>query len=171
MRIGQAPDLEMIRSLLTYDRETGVFVWNRRNVIGSWNQKFAGKVAGTVCDRGYIYICINKRKFSAHRLAWLYVTGEWPELEIDHKNTIKGDNWFDNLRLATFFQNQQNKGLVPYNSSGLKGVSWRSDRDCWRAVINANGRFIHLGHFSEKKDARIAYTKAATELHGEFANL
>jgi hypothetical protein len=88
---------EKLKSLLTYDPNTGIFIYNYRH--GAWALK--GSEAGR-CDKdGYLIITINKKAYSAHRLAWLYMTGEHPKEFIDHKDGNKSNNKFENLREAT----------------------------------------------------------------------
>lgn len=78
-----------VRALLDYCPETGVFRWRERagseHEVICWNPKWAGKIAGYIDKRGYRRIKINATYYAAHRLAWIYVTGEWPTLDLDHK--------------------------------------------------------------------------------------
>jgi len=159
---------DLLRTLLHYDPLTGVFTWHARvdDRIG-WNRQFAGKVAGTNQD-GYIVIKLLYNKFSAHRLAWLYMTGSWPEGEIDHKDLDKTNNAIDNLRLATRFQNARNMPVLPQNTSGYPGVAFYKDRGKWGAYIKAGGKRKSLGFFDRKEDAIAARVRATEELHGEF---
>ena len=100
--------VERLRELLSYDPATGKFLWR----VGRQCMR-AGAVAGATEVQGYRVIKIDGKIYKAHRLAWLYVTGEWPPEEIDHKNTDPQDNVWSNLRLATHSQNQANaKSLV-----------------------------------------------------------
>lgn len=87
---------EVLKSLLYYDPETGIFVW-----LVTRQRSPAGKEAGGYDEKGYRRICVNGTKVRAHRLAWLYMTGEWPEDQLDHINGLKDDNRFVNLREAT----------------------------------------------------------------------
>src|SRR4029450_2313606 len=110
---------ERLRELLDYDPETGDFTWkvNRRCVR-------SGSVAGNVnCVDGYCYIGVDARRYHAHRLAWLYIKGAWPNDQIDHINGNKADNRFANLRQATHSQNQANGGRYSNNASGYNGVT------------------------------------------------
>jgi hypothetical protein len=96
---------ERLRQLLHYDPERGVFTWLSRPAERSWNTRFAGTRAGTINGLGYVVIGILGRRYKAHRLAWLYVHGEWPGRELDHINCDKSDNRIANLRPATRSQN------------------------------------------------------------------
>lgn len=97
-----------LKELLHYNPETGVFTWARS--VGQ--RARIGRVAGSKVPSGYIKISVSKRVYSAHRLAWLYMTGSWPENEIDHVDNNPSNNAFSNLRAATKSQNAQNRGKL-----------------------------------------------------------
>ena len=126
-----------------------------------------GDIAGTLDKKGYRAITIKGRKYPAHQLAWLYMTGEWCSLVIDHCDLDPSNNCWSNLRRATKSQNNANRSLQRNNSCGLKGAS--PDGRRWRATIFKNGRIRHLGIFPTPQEAHAAYVKAARELFGEFA--
>lgn len=140
---------ERVRELLDYDSSTGVFRW-RRN----------GKVAG--CATGshpYVIIRIDQIARYAHRLAWLYVFGVWPDHTIDHANGDKHDNRLCNLREATMAQQLQNQGRP-----GL-GATYNKQAGKWTAQISVNRRRTHLGYFDTAEAAEAAYRAAKAELH------
>jgi hypothetical protein len=153
---------------LDYDPETGLFTWkvNRRG-------RFArvGSKAGTDNGDGQIRINVDGTKHVAHRLAWLYMTGTWPPGLIDHRNLVRSDNRWSNLRLATKSENMANRRAPANNKSGLKGVSRHSQCDRWTAQICKDGQRVHLGLFKTKEEAHAAYTAAAAEMYGEFARV
>lgn len=155
---------EYVRSILSYDEETGQFSYRKRRGYRS-----AGQICGTVKKLGYVAIIINRKAFMAHRLAWLYVQGEWPDGFIDHVNTIKTDNRIANLRVATPAQNNANQPLTSRNSSGFKGVTWHKRCGKWQAAIKVSGKNIHLGLFESPETAHAAYMSAAKEHYGNFA--
>jgi hypothetical protein len=99
---------ERLRELLDYDPETGRFIWRKDHPTAKHIK--AGSVAGTKNGRGYWVIGVAGAKYVAHRLAWLYVTGEWPAHLVDHENGDRLDNRFANLREATDSQNNFNRG-------------------------------------------------------------
>jgi hypothetical protein len=154
-----------LRSLLEYDPCTGLFSWKLKK-RGHVNP---GDKAGYSCGRGYVYIKIGQKRYSAHRLAWFYVHGVWPSDEIDHINGNRSDNRIKNLREANHAQNTQNSKTRAHNTSGMKGVGLHKGK--WRALIRVEGKSKHLGYFATPGDAHAAYCSAATELHGEFARL
>src|ERR1700674_1345685 len=103
---------ERLRAVLLYDPETGVFT--RRINRGKWK---AGAQVGWLRPDGYIGIGLDYHEYLAHRLAWLYVTGEWP-IDVDHENTCRSDNRWDNLREASRSQNMRNMKRTKANTSG-----------------------------------------------------
>jgi hypothetical protein len=154
-----------LKEVLTYCPDSGVFVWNcSRNGFVR-----AGQVAGSMSSKGYVYISIGYKKYQAHRLAWLWMRGNFPAKEIDHINGNPSDNRWCNLRYATRAQNQQNRKRAVVNTSGLKGVSFHKQSGLWRARITAQGKRVHLGGFNCPTAAHIAYCKAAKAYFGEFA--
>ena len=158
---------EHLKHMLTYNEKTGVFT---RNI--SRGGKSKGSVAGTPCKHtGYIQIGIAYRHYYAHQLAWLYMTGEWPILEVDHINTVRSDNSINNLRLVSRSQNAMNSNKHRDNTSGYKGVHWLDICKKWRSEICLNGRRYNLGMFVSKELAAQAYAKAAAQLHGDFARV
>jgi len=144
----------------------GLFYWN---VKASYNT-IVGGVAGSLNSKGYVVISVCGRLYLGHRLAWLYMTGEWPKDEIDHKDTIKNNNKWENLREANRFNNCSNGGKRTLNKSGLKGVSWNKSNSKWVAQIMSNRKKYHLGYFHNKEDAHKAYCEASEKLHQEFSN-
>jgi hypothetical protein len=152
---------EQVRELLDYAPETGLFYW--RETRGS---VAAGSEAGTLHIGGYRLIRIGGVGHRAHRLAWLYVHGEHPIGEIDHKNGNPADNRIANLRQCSHAQNTRNVARRS-NRSGFKGIY--RHRSKWRAEITVNGRRIHIGVYSTAQDAADAYDAAARFYHGEFA--
>ena len=151
---------EKLRELLHYEPETGIFT---RKVRTS-NRAKAGAVAGCPDGLGYLRIMVQSRLYQAHRLAWLYVYGEWPKLNIDHINRNPSDNRLVNLRDVTQKQNMQNASKYSHNTSGHPGVAWHKRISKWRAHIMHNQKDIHLGYFSILEEA-IAARKAAEKLY------
>jgi len=148
-----------LRAALKYDPQTGHFTRLR----GS-NGHPVGEIAGTVNNNGYRLIRVgNWRRYRAHRLAWLWVHGEWPKGEIDHINGERDDNRLENLRDVPMVMNQQNRRrALKRNQTGMLGVSPTKGR--FKAGIYA-GRDIHLGVFDTPEEAHEAYLRAKRELH------
>lgn len=156
---------EELKRLLHYNPETGIFTW--LNTRGSVK---AGKKAGrTHRGRNYQRIRINGVIYQSHRLAWLYMTGKWPENQIDHINGIKDDNRFHNLREATNSQNSFNKKARSDSGTGYKCVSWHRKSRKYAAYIRIKGRQVHLGTFDTPEEAHEAYKQKSLEIAGQFA--
>lgn len=150
--------------LLHYNIDTGIFTWKKQK-----GKNKPGDVVKRVSDTGYNIVMLDRKLYKAHKLALYYVYGIYPDKSVDHINGIKTDNRFDNLRLATKSENAFNMKLKVNNTSGVKGVSWRTDRNKWRVYIKVNGIYESFGHFSTLEEAReVAYT-ARQHRHGEFA--
>lgn len=149
---------------LRYNAETGHFT----RLVSNQGAR-AGSIAGAVGERGYIRIRVDGRLYYAHRLAWLYVHGEWPNEDIDHINCNPTDNRISNLRLCTRPQNGANRTANKNNALGIKGVKVVGKK--FRAEISYGSKTTHLGYFSDAETAREAYRKAATELFGQFARI
>lgn len=158
------PTAAEVRELLNYDPETGIFT--RRVATGGRYGAAVGSVAGTLGDTGYLMISLRSKQYRAHRLAWLYMTGEWPANEIDHLNGIRTDNRFQNLRDVTAQVNQQNRRAANKSSStGLLGASWSKREGAYVARIWIDGRYCSLGHFQTAEAAHRAYLQAKRRHH------
>ena len=168
---------KLIRQLLDYDPDTGIFIWRKRPTnmflagkqtaehnAATWNGKWAGKPAGVIKKEGYIKISIYAKAYRAHRLAWFYYYGVWPKKEIDHINGVRDDNRIANLREATRSENNQNK-VKTKGSSRFIGVSWDKNRLKWIAKIKLNKRTYTLGRFDSEINAYDAYLRAKAKLH------
>lgn len=153
---------EMVRSLLIYDPQTGLFT-RRVSTNGAVR---IGQNAGARAN-GYVFIKLFQRRYAAHRLAWAYVYGEWPPGPIDHVNGIKSDNQITNIRPATYSQNIANTLCRRDSRSGMKGVS-RHTSGRWRAKCRVNGIIHHLGMFDTKEEAHAAYTQFASKAFGPY---
>ena len=153
-----------LRELLDYCPDTGVFTWK----IRISNVK-VGDVAGCLEKDGYLRIQIDSRLHFTHRLAWFYVTGEWPPDQIDHINGIRDDNRIANLRAATRSENGQNRRKPQANNTtGYLGVT--RHRGKFLAKIRLDGKRKHLGLFTTPEEAHVAYLEAKRRLH-PFGNL
>ena len=129
-----------LKELFSYDEETGFFVRYKR--LGPKKN-----IAGHVATKGHRQIMVDGKLYMAHRLAWLYVYGEYPQSLIDHINRNPDDNRICNLRLATNSQNQQNTGIRKNNKSGAKGVSYCQDSNNWRVRITKQDKTFDFGRF------------------------
>lgn len=155
---------ERLREVLHYDPETGVFIRKvrlaQRHQVGD-RADFVVRGGGL---KGYYRVSLFSERHLAHRLAWLYVYGEWPRHEIDHMNGDRGDNRICNLRDVTGAVNVQNM-RVPRkrNLSGYLGVY--ASQGKWVARIQINRKTIHIGCFDDPEKAHHAYLKVKREIH------
>lgn len=148
---------EELRRALSYDPVTGVFRWIKKVTVGS--------IAGSTNARGYRLVHVNGVHYLAHRLAWLYVKGEWPAEVIDHINGDPSDNRFINLRACSRAENQQNRKPNSNNTTGVPGVYYCKKDEKWVARIRKNGKHIRIGAFKSKEEAGEAYLDAKKRVH------
>ena len=157
---------EEVKKILDYDSDAGVLTWK----IRAKSTRPVGSLAGITSRKdGYLDIGIRGKRYLTHRIIWFWMTGEWPENEVDHINGDKADNQWKNHRAATRHQNIQNRGPHADNLVGLKGVTIDKRRRKYQAQIYAGGRKKFLGYFDCPAAAHFAYFVAAESLHGEFA--
>lgn len=158
--------LAIAQELLSYNPDTGVFVWK---ALLSTAKRKPGERAGTLLkSTGYRSIGLSTHRVLEHRLAWLMHYGCWPSGIIDHINGNPSDNRIANLRECNHAQNQYNRTVHYPGPSGRRGVFKNGSDPGWRACICINGRNKYLGTFATIEEAAAAREKAAKELHGEF---
>lgn len=156
--MGNPLTAERLRTVLKYDLTTGIF----------WRD---GAPVGCLFRRrnrdSYWLVGIDGKQYYAHRLAWFYVTGEWPD-QIDHINRNGLDNRWANLRLATCSQNRVNASAQKHSRSKHRGIH-RISSGRYRVQLQKDGKSIHVGYFASMADAVLARDVAARRVHGEFA--
>jgi len=148
MTYEKTPSSPMIveKNGLTYNSTTGVFTWTKPRS----NRNKVGSRAGCLTKVGYRVVTWNGKLAYEHRLAWFFVTGDWPTSIIDHINRIKSDNRFDNLRDVNYEVNNTN--------TSAKG--WWKVGDKYRSSIRIGESYKHLGYFDTSEEAEAAYDKA-----------
>lgn len=152
---------ERLKELFSYSKKTGDFtrIKSVPSKAGS-----VGCIAGYLHPTGYISIRIDRKLYSAHRLAFLYVTGAFPIDQVDHIDHCRSNNAWENLRPVTKSENQKNRSISRNNTSGHTGVSWRESSRKWLASAQVNGKSVHLGLYAEKADAVLAVRKGWSKL-------
>ena len=154
----------ILNDIILYDEKQGDFTWKlNRGPIK------AGSKAGHIRGDGYVIVCINKKGYYGHILAWFLTYGYWPDFEIDHVDNNRSNNRLSNLREATVTQNKGNVGILPSNTSGFKGVSFDASRSRYRAQIYINGTRKRLGDFKDPIQAAMSYDEYAIRHWGQFA--
>lgn len=152
-----------LRSLLSYDASTGVFTR-----LTKWGSQNIGDIPGSKSPQGYWQIGINSKSYPAHRLAWLYVYGEWPPGDVDHVNRDRSDNRLENLRVVTRSVNLHNSiGRKPSNVKGVSCISptaQKRTKKIWRASIMVNYKRHHLGNYLTFEEAVEARRQAEQKL-------
>jgi len=149
-----------LKSILNYNEKTGDFIWVNTHKNTSF---MLNKIAGNLDSHNYIIIRINKKAYKAHRLAWLYVYGEWPKNYIDHINGIRNDNRIENLQDVTKRKNQQNQKL--HRQGNLVGASYHKASNKWQARILINGIRIYLGLYNTELEAHNRYLLELNKLN------
>lgn len=156
---------ENIKDLLHYEPESGAFTWKVN--VGRFGRIPAGSLAGSVNKcHGYTAISYGGHLYPAHRVAWLYMTGEWPKDEIDHINRQRSDNRWENLRSVTRADNLLNKCLYKSNKSGFAGVGWHKRIGKWQAVLRVKNTRMHLGYWDDLIAAASAVAEKRREVVG-----
>lgn len=159
-----APTQARLKELIHYNPETGVWTWlqsgkGRRSLIAGSRSKRSGRRE----------ICIDYKRYQAYHLAFLYMTGEMPADEVDHRDkNCTNDSW-ENLREATRLQNGANRSLNKNNTSGVTGVTWDRKNQKWRSSLVTNGVYVSLGRHTDLDVACAVRQEAAERLFGEFA--
>ena len=133
-----------LREVLHYNPKTGRFDWLQKTGV----THDIARPPGNVHD-GYLRIGIDGRNYKAGPLACLWMTGEWPTHEVDHRNRNSLDNRWRNLREGTHQQNCHNRGIYKNNTSGANGVYWYKRNRKW--VVKVGGTYY--GIFTTKEQA------------------
>ena len=151
--------IDVMKQLLSYNSDTGEFTWTDKAA-----KKVAGKPANAKDALGYVCLKINGKMYKAHRIAWAFIHGAWPELHIDHINGKPSDNRISNLRQVDRHANMQNL-LRPRsdNKCGLLGVSPNGKN--WRAEIRVDGKKLNLGTYKTPEEAHAIYVIAKRKYH------
>lgn len=146
---------------LRYDQ--GRLYWIKK----ASSKAMPGYEAGWFDKDGYIVVTVNRRKIRASRIVWEMHYGAIPVgMHVDHINGVVSDNRIENLRLATPSQNSCNRDTQSNNTSGAKGCTLTGGK--YQAQIQVAGKYKYLGRFNLLAEAKEAYEKAATALHGDY---
>jgi len=157
------PSQRSLLKQLRYDVDTGLLWWKERKI-----NRQMDKSCGTLHHNGYLYLRIDGRLYTLHRIIWKMATGREPNY-LDHINGCRVDNRLSNLREVSRNQNNRSIGLTKANRSGYIGVRFSEKDKCWTTHITIERKRISLGRFKDKRQAVEAYNQKAIELHSHFA--
>lgn len=138
-----------LKELLHYNEETGIFT---RLKCTALRHKINEEVGVKVKKKQYLKCGIDNKEYLLHRLAFLYMNGNLPTYQVDHKDHNGLNNKWNNLRAVTHFENQQNMSISKRNESGIVGVSFDKSRNKWITQIRANGK-SYMKRFNSKFSA------------------
>jgi hypothetical protein len=151
---------EFLKSI--FDYKDGI-LYNKRNVE---RIKF-GKKVGTINSKGYISTVIHEKRYYVHRLIFMIHHGFLPK-NIDHIDGNKANNKIENLRPASYSENNMN--TKARSSSGVKNIYFDKRRNIWNIQLRINNKLKFFGSFNNLEYAKIAAKEARNKYHGEFAN-
>jgi hypothetical protein len=155
-----------LRENMHYEPDTGVFFWKKPGY-----GRTVGKIVGSKLwtkGKSYLTMKVDGTVYYAHRLAWLYVHGQWPRGFLDHIDGDRTNNAIDNLREATAAQNAARRDTSKRMIAPSRGVFPHGTG--YVARIHHQNKRHYLGYFSTAAEAQTAYEKAAKEIHGDFAH-
>lgn len=153
---------EYLKEILDYSPDTGIFVWK----VDKAFRARKGDKAGSLTDHGYIKLTINRKRYYAHRLAWIYVYGSHATQQLDHINGVRDDNRVENLREVSNRENGSNR--KEHREGKPVGISFYAQWNYWSAAIQIKGRTTYLGSYPTKELAAEAYQKALAEYKREL---
>ena len=168
---------EIVRELLDYNPDTGALTWKERDQkwfneerhCKAWNNRLANNPALSRVDRnGYLNGEMFGRFYLSHRIIWLWMTGQWPNI-IDHINGVTNDNKWHNLRNVDAHENCKNRRRSKTNTSGVTGVYLAFNGCSWVADIRDYLKVRRRWYFKTKEEA-ILRRKAAEILFGYHPN-
>ena len=152
-----------VRELINYDPTTGNITVLKKSGPRS---KTVGSFAGCKTKRGtstYLQITLKKQKFYVHRLVWLYMTGEYPNI-VDHLDGNGLNNSWKNLKNGNYHDNNRNVQHIQHDKKGMLPIGVYTHRNKYIAAIKVNYKKINLGVFDRIEDADNAY-KEAKKIH------
>lgn len=172
------PDVKYLRACLDYNKRTGKLFWRFRPRLhfadtrnfNRWNRRYAFQEAFTATHKnGGKHGAIDWQPFVAHRVIWKWVTGIEPGIMVDHRDRVRTNNKWNNLRNVTRSQNMQNRKRHSNNRSGHPGVYFNRGERRWKAAIKAQGVVVFLGTYKAKRDAVRVRLAAEKKYHGQYS--
>ena len=158
------PTTLRVRELFNYLPETGELIWK----ISQAPRAIVGSVAGYARSDNRIFVCVDSKKYRAHRIVWLWHGRQLPQ-RLDHINRNPLDNRIENLRVCTNAENGWNAKKSKANVSGIKGVNWNGLNKNWRVKLMVHGKYVEVGSFDDLELAELISVEARVKYHGAFA--
>lgn len=152
---------ERVQELLIYNPATGSLAWK----LSPGNRIKPGQKAGCVKSNGYRVVAIDKRIYYSSKLIWLYMTGEWPSMTIDHIDRNRSNEKWNNLRHISRAHNATNKSLYANNRTGVNGISRDKKSGQFDSRLTLDGKTIYLGRYPTVHGAAFARARAELDLY------
>ena len=145
-----------LKEVLNYNPVTGV--WRRLKALSNSVKNI--KIVGGICKtHGYRRMSIDGVRYRSNRLAWMYMEGYFPEHVVDHKDKIRHNDKWDNLRAITQQCNMKNCKISVASKTDITGVNIHKNGKFF-TYININGTKKHLGYFAKLGEAAMARWQA-----------
>lgn len=136
-----------------------------------WQKLFSNKEAGRLCKNTYYHTQLNRKNYFNHRIIYALYHGtvDFTDCLIDHIDNNKWNNNPNNLRLATFSQNNYNCKLYKNNKLGHKNITVA--KNGYKVEFRSNKKYFYAGIFKTLQEAIAARDQKAKEIAGEFIRL
>lgn len=141
---------------MDYSPDTGEWFWKQTRNGKATKNKQAGYLIN-----GYRSIMVEGYNYQSSRLAVLWMTGRFPNEQVDHINGKRDDDRWLNLRECSNAQNNQNRPSKNY---------CKIHNGTYVVYIDSFGKRIHIGTFKTEPEAKEAAKQAKNNYHRDFAN-
>lgn len=154
--------LKTLQRLFYYDAKDGCL----RYKVSLRSVK-AGDSFGSSSKGPYLRGWIDKKRYSVHRMVFLFHKGYLPTLPnlVDHEDRNKRNNSIENLRDISTSLNARNSDIRGRSTTGIKGVSYDKSRSKWKAIGKLHGINTFLGRFTTKEAAVLVRNKWEKEVN------
>jgi len=159
--------------------------WASIDGYSNYQVSWWGRVTNTKTGRilkpgtsgpGYLFVHLSKNgKVKIHYIHKL-VAREWvpnPEEKkcVDHRDGDRTNNHIENLRYATYSENNRNTSKRANTTSKYYGVCFHKVANKWNAQIQIEGKRKNLCFFTDEKEAAAVFNKAAAEFYKEYRKI